>query len=368
MSGTYISKDLREKLSLNNTSEFSPRNSRPSSAHMSSGIRPSSAYSTNSNPSSPYRPSSASFSPTKFSPSSPYRDTSDSDFSNSEKSSPRYRRANNILTGYSGFVPTKNDDFHELDSPTHKMVIRGYSGHLPTRRDIVGEPAVPSSDRQFVQNHILGTSPSHTRLQYPLSSPQFLDLETEYISGRTSKSGNSNHHSSFSSPKTPCDTTSRFNFRSFGRHMDVRERYNSAIEQLQAKGQSRERLLAIVQSKLSEKVNSYANQHIQTRKMFEAFDLNNDGVLDEGEFRRCLEEKMNIQFDDVQLVALFSLFDDNYDGFIEWSNFSSKAMVYNPKGGTAVIPKMIISNTKTFQRDLEAAKFSNSINAHFCNL
>lgn len=364
MSGTYISKNLRDKLNLspkNNSSDYPMNNSRPSSAFQSSNNlhRPSSAYSTNSTPSSPYnyRLSSA--------PSSPYRQTSDSDFDNIEKSSPQYRRAKNILTGYSGFIPSKDEDTHELDSPTHKMVIRGYSGHLPTRRDIVGEPAVPSSDRQAIQNQLLGSSPSHTRLQYPLSSPQYLDLESEYLSGRTSKSANS---PSFSSPKTPCDTTSRFNFRSFGRHLDVRERYHTALETLEAKGQSREKLLAIVQSKLSEKVNSYAVQHIQTRKIFEAFDLNNDGVLDEGEFRRCLEEKMNIQFDDVQLVALFSLFDTNYDGFIEWKDFSSKAMVYNPKGGTAVIPKMIISNSKTFQRDLEAAKFSNSINSHFCNL
>lgn len=47
--------------------------------------------------------------------------------------------------------------------------------------------------------------------------------------------------------------------------------------------------------------------------MFEAFDLNNDGVLDENEFRICLE-KLNIQFDDVQVLALFAYFDVNNDG------------------------------------------------------
>ena len=64
---------------------------------------------------------------------------------------------------------------------------------------------------------------------------------------------------------------------------------------------------------MSERVNSYALQLIRTRKLFEAFDINGDGVLDEGEFRICLE-KLNIQFDDVQSLALFAYFDDNNDG------------------------------------------------------
>lgn len=53
----------------------------------------------------------------------------------------------------------------------------------------------------------------------------------------------------------------------------------------------------------------------------QAFDLNHDGVLDEGEFRICLE-KLNIQLDDVQALALFAYFDHNNDGFVEWEDFA----------------------------------------------
>ena len=72
-------------------------------------------------------------------------------------------------------------------------------------------------------------------------------------------------------------------------------------------------LLRIVQAKMSERVNSYAMQLVKTRKLFEAFDINKDGVLDEGEFRICLEQ-LNIQLTDVQNLALFAYFDGNNDG------------------------------------------------------
>mmetsp|Transcript_119010 Transcript_119010/g.336576 ORF Transcript_119010/g.336576 Transcript_119010/m.336576 type:complete len:113 (+) Transcript_119010:1-339(+) len=96
---------------------------------------------------------------------------------------------------------------------------------------------------------------------------------------------------------------------------------------------------------MSERVNSYAEQLIRTRRLFESFDINGDGVLDEGEFRICLE-KLNIQLDDVQNLALFAYFDNNNDGFVEWHDFADHAMIQNPKGGTAVQPKLITQVVK----------------------
>jgi hypothetical protein len=32
--------------------------------------------------------------------------------------------------------------------------------------------------------------------------------------------------------------------------------------------------------------------------------------------------------------------------FVEWEDFADHAMVHNPKGGTAVLPKMIIEKAK----------------------
>lgn len=114
--------------------------------------------------------------------------------------------------------------------------------------------------------------------------------------------------------KIPQETSSR-NFRTFVKHVDTVERYNSSVEQLLERGQTQEMLLRIVQSKLSERIHSYASQVLRWRQIFDSFDSNGDGVLDENEFRICLE-KQNIQFDDIQCLALFAYFDTNYDGLV----------------------------------------------------
>ena len=105
----------------------------------------------------------------------------------------------------------------------------------------------------------------------------------------------------------------KFNFRNYAKQLDMAERYNNAVEEIQRNGLSQEMLLSIVQSKLSERVNSYSHQVTRTKRIFDTFDTNHDGVLDENEFRLCLE-KINIQFDDVQCLALFAYFDTNHDG------------------------------------------------------
>lgn len=194
-------------------------------------------------------------------------------------------------------------------------------GFRPARREVVGEPSVPNEVKQMA---IKRASPR------PGSSS----------SGSHTPSKDSQN----SSPRAMSDGGAVANFRAYARQLDMLERYNQATQQLLERGQSQEQLLRIVQSKLSERVNSYAWQQIRTRKLFEANDVNQDGVLDEGEFRICLE-KMNIQFDDVQALALFAYFDFNNDGFIEWDEFAENAMVYNPRGGTGVLPKMITCKT-----------------------
>ena len=106
--------------------------------------------------------------------------------------------------------------------------------------------------------------------------------------------------------------------------------------------------MQIVQSKFAARVNSYAEQIIKVKKLFESFDLNGDGVLDEDEFRICLE-KLNIQLDDAQVLTLFALFDKDRLGEIPWRDFQQKVMVANPKGGTACLPKQISMTTKYLQ-------------------
>jgi hypothetical protein len=194
------------------------------------------------------------------------------------KTSPsRFYKRTGSLVGYTGHYPQDGEEEHVLESPNKKLMIRGYTGHRPYLKNLCGEPLIPSEDKQRQRLGLDGTN------------NQDADDEDGPVQG------------------------DNFNFRVFAKHMDILERYSTAVQALLERGQTQEMLLRIVQAKMSERVNSYALQLIRTRKLFEAFDLNGDGVLDEGEFRICLE-KLNIQFDDVQNLALFAYFDDNNDG------------------------------------------------------
>lgn len=219
------------------------------------------------------------------------------------KMSPKYKRQGSLY-GYTGHYPGPGKIENEISKPTAKYMIRGYTGnnerenlspfcltflsvlgHRPQRSAVVGEPIVPNENKQ----QIFRTS-SRESLRSSSRSPE-------------------------PQPRSPMAASEHLlkTFRNFSSHMDTLERYQTAVEHLIQRGQSQEMLLRIVQAKMSQRVNSFSAQVVRTRKLFEAFDINNDGVLDENEFRICLE-KLNIQFDDVQSLALFAYFDVNNDG------------------------------------------------------
>jgi hypothetical protein len=141
----------------------------------------------------------------------------------------------------------------------------------------------------------------------------------------------------------PAEEDDEADLREHARNLDIVERYTQAVEHLSERGQSQLMLLRLVQNKMAERVKSYADQKIAVRLLFEAHDVNQDHVLDEREFRICLE-KINVQLDDVQALALFAVFDTDYSGFMDWTEFAERCMVHNPKGGTAVLPKSITSD------------------------
>lgn len=190
---------------------------------------------------------------------------------------PHYKRQS-PAEGYTGFLPHEDDGLHDLEMHNEKYMIRGYTGFRPYRRSAIGEPCIPNEATQVIIRH--SKSRKLPENNHCVSSPKEVDSK---------------------------------NFRSFAKHMDRQERYRTAAQALRERGQSQEMLLAVVQAKMSERVNSYAAQLIRTRKLYESFDLNRDGFLDEGEFRICLE-KLNVQLDDVQALGLFAYFDHNNDG------------------------------------------------------
>ena len=163
------------------------------------------------------------------------------------KYSTSYRKDGSMV-GFTGHLISDEESRHVLECPTKKLMIRGYTGHRSKLKNLVGEPFIPSESRQL---------------------KMFGMHESEY-SEEDREEGNN------------------YNFRTFAKHLDVMERYTFSVEQLQLRGQSQQGLLQIVQAKLSQRVSTFAKQAIMTRKLFEEFDLNGDGVLDEGEFRECL--------------------------------------------------------------------------------
>ena len=105
-----------------------------------------------------------------------------------------------------------------------------------------------------------------------------------------------------------------------------------------------------------------AQQVIRVRKIFESFDKNFDGILDEFEFREFMESH-NIQFNDRQLLALFAFFDVTRDGAIDWEEFSKHAMLPNPRGGTSLVPKPITATLESgYWKPVESCSFEHTKN------
>lgn len=199
--------------------------------------------------------------------------------SQNDKTLPKWKLPQRPLTGYTGDIMrahAERDEGHPLDFPYRRRMIRGYSGFIPDGKGISGRPIIPSDEEQRIQNEIsLGTYQGEPRPQY---------------------------HST----KTYKDDFSCF--REYAKDMDRIEHYNEATKKLLARGQSPEMLIQIVQAKISERMQSYAQQLISVRREFEQYIVDPDEGFNDRALREVLE-RMNIQLDDVQALALFAFFD-----------------------------------------------------------
>ena len=229
--------------------------------------------------------------------------------------------------GYTGALLKPHDPASPLDIPMKRTACLGYAAFRPGKKDLIGVPLISLAEERELAG-IDGT----TKGDLTKGSASHGDFDTDNMTQArdSTTSGGSK------------------NFRNAWKNVDIEERYSAAKQIILNRGQSEEMLVQLVQSKLAARVNSYAEQQIKVRKLFESFDLNGDGVLDEDEFRECLE-RINIQLDDVSVLTLFAFFDENRTGLIRWEDFQSNAMVQNPKGGTAVLPKAINMTQKYLQ-------------------
>lgn len=208
---------------------------------------------------------------------------------------PHWRRPEDTIVGYAGHVPESRIVKHVLESPLKKQMISGYTGYVPQSKNICGSP--------IIKVESMRKSASETSLPS--------------LSGKSSHSSRGSPNSTLIFNRSNSqynESVSQSTFRNYAKHMDTEERYAVAVEQLaRERNQTQESLLYMLQAKLSERIMSYAQQKIRTRILFEGFDKDNDGYLNENEFRDCLENQ-NVQFDDIQILALFAYFDRHNTG------------------------------------------------------
>jgi hypothetical protein len=166
-----------------------------------------------------------------------------------ERVLPHWKVPKNYLNGYTGNTLSKPLEDDDLNLFYRRRMIRGYSGFIPESRTVSGRPIIPSDEVQKETiDKIMGIS----------NEPEvFEEVEQDEPS----------------------------KFREYAKHMDRLERYSDATNQLLARGQSPEMLLKLVQSKISERVRSFAEQLITVKLNFESAGKNIEEGFNEADFR-----------------------------------------------------------------------------------
>lgn len=207
--------------------------------------------------------------------------------------SPGWRRPDNVVSGYTGCDPPnvklpqslKQDSAFDLESPHKIEKIGGYSGFMPNIKDVCGKPLIPFD---------------HTRINSDLdqSIGTFIRSPGKYDT------------------KSPDRAKLSLKKKLESYHIGIEQRYRDAINL--ATKDSKEiislaNLVNILQARLTQKVGSFAEQTIYTRKLFELNAKDDPNVLKEYEFSNLLET-LNIQLDETQTTVLFSYFDEKFNG------------------------------------------------------
>ena len=123
------------------------------------------------------------------------------------------------------------DEPHILESPTQKIMIRGYAGFRPNKKNIVGIPLIPNERVQ--RSSIIEEDRVDDGTTTYITTDNDMNDDNQKVIDRNNKSTTTNYHQQ--------------------KEMDIIERYNRSVQSLLSlRGQTQEKLLKIVQSKLSE--------------------------------------------------------------------------------------------------------------------
>ena len=238
------------------------------------------------------------------------------------------------LKHYCGKLPKNLIEIPNAEYDRNRIAIRGYSGFLPHTQTTCGVPLVESLDKQMER---LGT-PSYQRTIIPekeTMSPAVrypsMQRDSGHVEGRLEQStlGSAMTH-----------------YRTAFSALELEERYAKAIQHLSKRNQTQEQLCRTLQTKMGERIAKFSDQVIRARKQFHYFDMNGDGALNEDEFRQLLVMS-NVFFDDIQALAVFAYIDKDFTGLVSWENFEYYVCVQDPQIGHYVVPKAIISPSKS---------------------
>ena len=119
----------------------------------------------------------------------------ESQFLGPNSKSPNYKRAGSVA-GYTGYFPKSVEPPHILAEPLEKDMIRGYTGHRPHRLNLIGVPFIKYDPQSLKEKN------NDFELVPPLISTN----------------------------------SSADNFRAYAKHLDIEERYASAIQVLEDNG------------------------------------------------------------------------------------------------------------------------------------
>lgn len=122
------------------------------------------------------------------SPQHTYTSGSHSDTYFTSEKSPNYKRAGSVI-GYTGFYPKEAEPPHVLGQSLTKPMIQGYTGHRPFRKQVIGMATINT----MTETEVLSSE----------NSAQLLTAE---------------------------------NFRVYAKHLDLEERYATAVQVLEDNG------------------------------------------------------------------------------------------------------------------------------------
>jgi len=217
------------------------------------------------------------------------------------------------LQGYTGNI---RKQITKEEGPTKLFKIPGYCGHIEGSKSVYGKPVIPN---EFEQS---------ARMEEKISLQGM--RQSKQMMSSFSKRNLTTQQESVPEESLP--------------DIDLQERYLHAMEQLFHRGQTPQMLLRTLQGKISERVTDYSMELRKVKRLFEAHDKSGKG-LNFNSFQKCIEQ-IGCHFDDVQSLALFSFFDDNNNGLVDWNELSDNVIMFNPGGGK-IVPKQITATMFT---------------------